>query len=456
MIPWWLLAPVVFGANFVLWGTIGLVRLLDDSATRTRRRLSLARSAEPGAESSTVDHRRTPLAIDDVAVLIPAHNEALVIGDSLRAVAAVVPLRNVHVVSDGSTDDTLDVARKAGVRAIATRKNVGKAGALQDAISRFRLVERFRAVMLLDADTHVTPDYFAAALPLFDDPQVVAVAGCVRTTASGRGLSAIGNVLVSHRQRIYAITQRLLKFGQTWRYANATHIVPGFASLYRTEVLPHIDMNPPGLVIEDFNMTFEVYRKRLGRVGFSLSAVAVTQDPDNLRDYVRQMRRWSLGLWQTVRRHRPRFDLFTGMLVLLLCEMLVSSVMFALLPVLLVVLAVPEFVSAVLEWPPVAAVHGAVAARVGPGSLLYGVLAPDAGLTLLVAAFERRLRILCSGPFFLLLRVIDAVIALYTLPLAFLTSSSGTWRSPARRAVTAVSSSSESPADTRERSHATE
>ncbi len=31
-----------------------------------------------------------------------------------------------------------------------------------------------------------------------------------------------------------------------------------------------MDMNPPGLVIEDFNMTFEVYQKQLGKVGFTL------------------------------------------------------------------------------------------------------------------------------------------------------------------------------------------
>src|SRR5262249_36770257 len=159
---------------------------------------------------------------------------------------------------------------------------------------------RFPVVMLLDADTRVQPGYFTAALPLFDDPKIVAVAGCVRTSRD-RHLSALGNVLVGHRMRIYALSQRILKFGQTWRRINATHIVPGFASLYRTSVLPEIDMNPPGLVIEDFNMTFEVYQRKLGKVGFSLSATAVTQDPDTLRDYLRQSRRWALGLWQTVR-----------------------------------------------------------------------------------------------------------------------------------------------------------
>ena len=217
-----------------------------------------ADGAQPG--------RPRPLTTADVAVLIPAHNEALVIEDSLRSIMALVPRDNVHVVSDGSTDATVEIARRAGAQVIETEENVGKAGALEEAIGRFGLIRRFPVVMLLDADTRVEPGYFTAALPMFDHPQVVAVAGCVRT-ARDRRMTLGGKVLVGHRTRIYAVGQRALKFGQTWLRSNATPIVPGFASLYRTDVLPRMEMNPPGLVIEDFNMTFEVYQKGLGKVG---------------------------------------------------------------------------------------------------------------------------------------------------------------------------------------------
>src|SRR5262249_50735478 len=151
------------------------------------------------------------MTVHDVAVLIPAHNEELVIKDSIEAIAALVPRENIHVVSDGSTDRTAELARDAGVNVIETHTNVGKAGALEEAIDRFDLVERFQAVLLLDADTTIEPGYFEAALPKFDDPKVVAVAGAVRTRHE-RGLSLIGKILVCHRQRIYAISQRLLKF----------------------------------------------------------------------------------------------------------------------------------------------------------------------------------------------------------------------------------------------------
>ncbi|MGC1284998.1 MAG: glycosyltransferase, partial [Streptosporangiaceae bacterium] len=417
MMPWWALTILLLGANFALWGAIGLVRLAESGTRRSPP--AAARDGE--------------LTVADVAVLIPAHNEALVIGESLGSIMARVPRQNVHVVSDGSTDATVQIARRAGARVIETKENVGKAGALQEAIERFGLIRRFALVMLLDADTRVQPGYFGAALPMFADPKVVAVAGCVRT-ALDRKLSPSGNVLVGHRTRIYTVGQRALKFGQTYLRSNATPIVPGFASLYRTRVLPKIDMNPPGLVIEDFNMTFEVYQKRLGKVGFNLGAVAVTQDPDNFRDYVRQTKRWAVGLWQTVRRHPPRANLFTAMLALLLLELVTSSVLFALLPLVLLVLAVPELAGGAASWPWFADVYAAVSAHVRLTTVLFGVVLPDYLLTCAVALIERRPRLLLLGVFFPLLRIVDAMIALSSVPVAWLSRSSGRWKSPARRA----------------------
>jgi poly-beta-1,6-N-acetyl-D-glucosamine synthase len=461
MMPWWVLLIFVLGANFALWGTVGLVRLAESLAGRYRPgRVRTADLAGPGlagrglagpGQGGTVmavtadagpDGRALslrppasqPLTTRDVAVLIPAHNEALVLEESLRSIMALVPRDNVHVVSDGSTDATVEIARRSGARVIETQENVGKAGALEEAIGRFDLISRFPVVMLLDADTRVEPGYFTAALPIFENPQVVAVAGCVRTEQD-RSMTLEGKVLVGHRTRIYAIGQRALKFGQTWLRVNATPIVPGFASLYRAEVLPHIEMNPPGLVIEDFNMTFEVYQKGLGKVGFSLRAVAITQDPDNLRDYVHQTKRWAIGLWQTVRRHPPQANLFTGMVTLLLIELVTSSLLFFLLPLALIVLAVPDLAGSALSWPGFSEVHAVVAAHLTLTAVLFGVVLPDYLLTCVVAVLERQPRLLLLGVFFPFMRMLDACIGLYAIPAAWLSRSSGRWKSPARRVV---------------------
>ncbi len=435
MMPWWALAILVFGVNFTLWGTVGLARLTDrEVVSRVHPRKPpaypdnvVAIRDDPGGRRA----RQINLTVDDVAILIPAHNEAAVIEDALRAIMKLVPLKNIHVISDGSTDDTFDIALRVGARALKTRRNVGKAGALQEAIHRFKLVERFPVVMLLDADTRVQPGYFEAALPLFDSLDVVAVAGCVRVDGS-RMLSPVGNLLVGHRMRIYAIGQRIVKFGQTTRRLNATPIVPGFASIYRTAVLPQIDMNPPGLAIEDFNMTFEVYQRRLGKVGFTLSAVAVTQDPDNFHDYIKQTKRWALGFWQTVRRHPPRLNLFTAMLALTLLEVVTSSLLLLLIPEIVLILVMPDMIGGTGTWLVFGPVHAFVAAHMNLSRILYGIAIPDLAITCLVAGMERRPRLLLAAPFLPLMRVLDAAIGLYAIPQAWLATSTGRWTSPAR------------------------
>ncbi|MEW2501059.1 MULTISPECIES: glycosyltransferase family 2 protein [unclassified Amycolatopsis] len=423
MIPLWLLAIFVFGVNFTLWGTAGLARALEDRV----------RPPQPPRPSPMPRSRPARVHRSRVAVLMAAHNEEVVIGESLAAITRLVPASNVHVVSDGSTDRTVELALACGVNVTETPTNVGKAGALEEGVRHFSLATRYDAVLLLDADTRLDPDYFDAALPQFDDPDVVAVAGCAATdwSASRRGFLAF--LFTAHRARIYALLQRLLKFGQTWHRTNATLIVPGFASLYRAEALPHIDINPPGLVIEDFNMTFEVYRKRLGKVGFSLKAIAVTQDPDAFRDYVRQTRRWALGFWQSVRRFRPHADLFSFMLGLYVLELVLASLFMALLPlavVLLLLALIPGFLSV----PIAGDVTLAIGHYVNLPTIAFGILVPDLLLTLAVVLTERRARYLLMAPLYLPLRCLDACVALWTLPQAW-RDGSGRWQSPTRRST---------------------
>jgi biofilm PGA synthesis N-glycosyltransferase PgaC len=226
-----------------------------------------------------------------------------------------------------------------------------------------------------------------------------------------------------------------MKYGQTWRGVSATHIVPGFASVYRSKALRHITVNPPGLVIEDFNMTFELHAKRLGRVAFSPKARAYTQDPAAYRDYVRQMRRWALGLWQTVRRSRPRRAVFAGSLALTLLELLTSSVMYLLLPPVVLLLSLTEAVPGVTTTPVLGVVCIQLSAHMGLAEIGLGIALPDYVLTCFVALVERRPRYLLLGLFFLPLKITDAAIALYTLPRAWLDRSTGQWVSPTRRPV---------------------
>src|SRR5699024_1135322 len=71
--------------------------------------------------------------------------------------------------------------------------------------------------------------------------------------------------------------------------------------------------------------------KRLGKIAFHPSVNATTQEPDNLGDYLRQIKRWNLGFWQTLRRHGLWPSGFCAALVLFVTEVLVASIAFVLI-----------------------------------------------------------------------------------------------------------------------------
>lgn len=411
-----LVAACTIGVSTLVWGVAALCRLLAEGCV------------QEGLLSPSMYYRR-----NEVAVLIAAHNEELVIADAVAAALRLVPAGNVFVVSDGSTDATVERARAEGAAAWDLTPNRGKAGAIRAGLERFGIPSRFPLLLLLDADSRPRPDYLRTALPLFTDEGVVAVAGRA-TTATDTRTTRMGRFLLAYRERTYVCTQYLHKFGQAARGADAVAIVPGFASLYRTDVLDRIDIDAPGLSIEDFNMTFEVHAKRLGRIAFHPEcAIAETQDPAVFRDYSAQVRRWSLGFWQTVRRHGVRPGLFWAAVGVFALETVVSSLaLVAILPVLVV--ATGAAVAAPLLTGEAGEALSALSAAMPVGPIVLGFVIVDAVMTAFACAISReRPRVWML--LFPLMRVWDAVLCLRALGAALGRPSDGRWRSPDRRAV---------------------
>ncbi|MGH3277244.1 MAG: glycosyltransferase family 2 protein [Streptosporangiaceae bacterium] len=91
----------------------------------------------------------------DLAVVIPAKNEADVIGATVRAAAGLAGADLVLVVDDGSSDGTAAAAEQAGARVVRHPRNRGKAAALETGAAAVRLLESgtIRHLLLfLDAD----------------------------------------------------------------------------------------------------------------------------------------------------------------------------------------------------------------------------------------------------------------------------------------------------------------
>lgn len=96
----------------------------------------------------------------DFSVLTPARNEAAVIGETLRALAAAAPDAPVIVVDDQSTDDTAAIVRASGLPNLTLIPGTpppagwtGKLWALQQGLERVTTPR----VLLLDADIRLAP-----------------------------------------------------------------------------------------------------------------------------------------------------------------------------------------------------------------------------------------------------------------------------------------------------------
>src|SRR5580658_824900 len=108
---------------------------------------------------------------DDVAVIIPARNEAERIQATVTAAAGLPGVGVVVVVDDGSRDATAKAARRAGAVVTRHARNRGKSAAMQTGADAVRLLdqreqrERPRHLLFLDADLG---DTAAQAGPLID------------------------------------------------------------------------------------------------------------------------------------------------------------------------------------------------------------------------------------------------------------------------------------------------
>jgi poly-beta-1,6-N-acetyl-D-glucosamine synthase len=415
-LPFLIALILVWGFNFIFWGLVSFIRVMTE---KIRKLIYHVLKTPPETNE---------IKLMEVAALVPAHNEELVIADTLASLSALIRPSNIFVISDGSNDHTGEIARKHGVNVLEFYPGKGKAGALEACIKHFEIAKKYKAVVLVDADTRLKRDYFVKALPYFNDSKVVAVAGYASTIWNPEKLSWRQILFLLHRERVYFLTQRLVKFGQTWGHMGVAPIVPGFASMYRTSILNKVDINPTGLVIEDFNMTFEVHHKKLGKIAHHPSVVAYTQDPDNGRDYFRQVKRWHLGFWQTIKLHGFWFGKFWVAMTLTLIEVVSGSLAFLLFPFLLVVSLVPSNVFFLSQWPDFFMWQNLLF------RFFVGVWLSDYLLTIIVAIFQKRKEYLLVGILFPLVRVFDAWAFLSGIPKTFLAKSNGQWVSPTRRA----------------------
>ncbi len=249
-------------------------------------------------------HRRRPRGMvtasadfqPPMSVLIPAFNEAKVIGRTLATLLATDypgPVEIV-VVDDGSSDHTAALVEEAAANdprlRLIRQPNQGKAAALQNGM----LEARHDIVITLDADTQFAPDTIGHLAAHFQDSRVAAVSGHVR----------VGNLrtFIARCQELEYICGFNLE-RRAYHQLNCITVVPGAVSAWRRQAVLAAGGISGDTLAEDTDLTLSFHRAGW-RVTYEPRAQAWTEAPETIPTLVRQRFRWAFGTLQCLWKHR--------------------------------------------------------------------------------------------------------------------------------------------------------
>ncbi|WP_294245093.1 polysaccharide deacetylase family protein [uncultured Chryseobacterium sp.] len=292
------LATVIYGishflvALFIIFITLGIIRLLIMMywAFRERKR-EKALGGFP-----VLDH------YPKVSVIVPAYNEEVNIVSSLHnLLKQTYPDFNIIMVDDGSKDSTYEKAVAAfgdhPKLKIYTKPNGGKATALNFGISRTDAAY----VVCIDADTKLDKDAVKYLMARFlnakPEEKIAAVAGNVK----------VGNPVnwLTRWQSIEYITSQ--NFDRlAYARINAITVIPGAIGAFRKAVVEEVGGYSSDTLAEDCDLTVKILKQ-----GYTVAnenrAVAVTEAPESVPQFLKQRFRWTYGIMQMFWKQKQAF-----------------------------------------------------------------------------------------------------------------------------------------------------
>src|ERR1700726_1137863 len=158
--------------------------------------------------------RRTMIANRKICVVLPAYNAARTLETTFREIATDV-VDDIILVDDASTDDTLEVAKRLGIFAVAHDRNKGYGGN-QKTCYRFALERGADIVIMLHADYQYSPKLLLPMASMLCSGFFDVVLGSrilgIGALAGGmpmykyianRGLTFVQNLLLGHKLSEY-------------------------------------------------------------------------------------------------------------------------------------------------------------------------------------------------------------------------------------------------------------
>lgn len=279
-----------------------------------------------------------------VTIIVPAYNEELTVVETVRSLLGLdYHVYEIIVVDDGSKDATAQALIDAfGMRPIRRpirrqvecqpeefvytalgqkvpltlirKRNGGKADALNMGIN----ASQFPYFICIDADSVLQHDSLREIVrPVLEDDNVVAVGGSIRPC---------NNVeLENGRVKKYRLPNNILACMQVLEYDrsflaarilfdkfNGSLIISGAFGLFKKETVIACGGYDRTTMGEDMELVVKLHEFCVSnalpyRIRYATNAICWTQVPERLKDLCTQRRRWHLGLFQSMSRHRSLF-----------------------------------------------------------------------------------------------------------------------------------------------------
>jgi len=225
-----------------------------------------------------------------VSIIVPAYNEEV---NAVRTVENL--LKQDHTdfdiifIDDGSKDSTYETVKQAFLHnpkvRVLTKVNGGKASALnfgiEQAISEY--------VVCIDADTQLQPDAVSQLMRYFSDPAVVGVAGNVKVGNEK-------NLLTRWQSIEYTTAQNFDR--RAFDLLNCITVIPGAIGGFERKALIEAGGFTTDTLAEDCDLTIRMLRNG-GKIRNCAAAIAVTEAPETLGQFMKQRFRWSYGIIQS-------------------------------------------------------------------------------------------------------------------------------------------------------------
>ena len=223
-----------------------------------------------------------------ITVVVAAYNEAAWIEEKVRTTLALdYPADKLRllVVADGSTDDTAEIARRAGAEVLFEPARNGKVAAMNRAMAHVTTP----LVAFTDANARLAPDALRHLVAPFAEAEVGAVAGEKRVDTSASGTAGEG---------LY------------WRYESALKrldhrlgsVVGAAGELFalRTDLVGPLEADT---LLDDFVLSLRVAQSGY-RVAYAPEAAAIEGPSATLEDEWTRKVRICAGGWQSMVRLR--------------------------------------------------------------------------------------------------------------------------------------------------------